>query len=373
MAQVSDNESSKSSNSASSSGSAATMSVGYDPVWPPITIDLLDGEYMHDLKGPNQSKKTLTEFVNAMTDSDVYNVFFHYTTVIQRDPRKAISTYKKWPDQNRYTDIPCYDDTRVKVKHPTADHDYYHASYVAGYRAQAYILAQSPMPHNAEQWWHMIWQEKVPVIINMVPLDGVACPRYLPINTEKALTFGPFTIEASSHECVRGHYCATNIHVAKDGKEWRHLLHVICHDWDTRLGTPTRPTEVLNLLTDLNNAYEGLVEEAEGVGWLNREDKSPILVSCHTGVNRSATLVALDILCKRLEESIDDPDGPLIDVENTVLKLRTQRAMAVQRPEQYLFLHLAAFEFALRRRMLRDEDAQVGAISAFKLEITEDA
>ncbi|CAJ0585314.1 unnamed protein product, partial [Mesorhabditis spiculigera] len=327
MAQVSDNEPSKSSNSASSSGSTATMSVGYDPVWPPITIDLLDGEYMHDLKGPNQSRKTLTEFANAMTDSDVWQC------VLPLHHRHSTGS--------------------AQVKHPTADHDYYHASYVAGYRAQAYILAQSPMPHNAEQWWHMIWQEKVPVIINMVPLDGVACPRYLPINTEKALTFGPFTIEASSHECVRGHYCATNIHVAKDGKEWRHLLHVICHDWDTRLG--------------------GWSRRPRGVGWLNREDKSPILVSCHTGVNRSATLVALDILCKRLEESIDDPDGPLIDVENTVLKLRTQRAMAVQRPEQYLFLHLAAFEFALRRRMLRDEDAQVGAISAFKLEITEDA
>lgn len=42
--------------------------------------------------------------------------------------------------------------------------------------------------------------------------------------------------------------------------------------------------------------------------------------------------------------------GPCIDVRDVVLRLRFQREMAVQKPEQYVFLHLSVLEYALRKR-----------------------
>jgi protein tyrosine phosphatase len=40
----------------------------------------------------------------------------------------------------------------------------------------------------------------------------------------------------------------------------------------------------------------------------------------------------------------------LIDVYNAVRRLRRARDQMVQRPEQYVFLHLAVLQFALKKR-----------------------
>ncbi|KAK5981508.1 hypothetical protein GCK32_021072 [Trichostrongylus colubriformis] len=44
----------------------------------------------------------------------------------------------------------------------------------------------------------------------------------------------------------------------------------------------------------------------------------------------------------------------MLDVNDVVLRVRNQRAMAMQKPEQYLFLHLAALEYAVRQRYISE-------------------
>lgn len=65
---------------------------------------------------------------------------------------------------------------------------------------------------------------------------------------------------------------------------------------------------------------------------------SPIIIHCLTGAARSATLVALDICLKKLDDTANRPCGPLADVEDVVMRIRTQRAMAVQVGERHLKL-----------------------------------
>uniref|UniRef100_A0A914QN87 protein-tyrosine-phosphatase n=1 Tax=Panagrolaimus davidi TaxID=227884 RepID=A0A914QN87_9BILA len=95
-----------------------------------------------------------------------------------------------------------------------------------------------------------------------------------------------------------------------------------------------------------------LNEEAKKKGWLPNIDMpcSPIIVHCLTGVGSSGALIAIEICLRKLDYSFQRVCGPCVDVRDTVLRLRTQREMTVQKPQQYLFIHLAVLEYAVRRR-----------------------
>lgn len=78
--------------------------------------------------------------------------------------------------------------------------------------------------------------------------------------------------------------------------------------------------------------------------------RSPILIHCVTGVGRSASLAALDVCLRKLDAT------RTVNVQDTVQRMRSQREMAVQKPLQFLFLHLAVLEYALRKRYFDDID-----------------
>ena len=71
-------------------------------------------------------------------------------------------------NKNRYTDVLCYDYTRVILKpidnDPTTD--FINASYVNSYQQKlGYIACQGPLQKTGGDFWRMIWQENVRVIV----------------------------------------------------------------------------------------------------------------------------------------------------------------------------------------------------------------
>lgn len=68
-------------------------------------------------------------------------------------------------------------------------------------------------------------------------------------------------------------------------------------------------------------------------------------------------MAALDICQRKLDYSYARDAGPCVDVRDTVLRLRTQREMTVQKPEQYLFIHLSVLEYAVRKRYFDSVDS----------------
>lgn len=73
-----------------------------------------------------------------------------------------------------------------------------------------------------------------------------------------------------------------------------------------------------------------------------------ILISA--GIGRSPTYITLDICIQRLETT------GLIEVKDVVEKLREQRCMSIQMPDQYVFCHTSLLEYALSRGLLQDID-----------------
>ncbi|KIH47431.1 Protein-tyrosine phosphatase, partial [Ancylostoma duodenale] len=269
-------------------------------------------------------------------------------------------------------------------RHATEDHDYIHANWVDGYREpKKFILTQAPLGQTINQFWNMIWQEKCLVVVSMIQMFDINGAEwsipYIPKKTGEERDAGDIKLIHCGTRCVRRTYDATLIKAIRNGSE-RRILHLCYFAWGHR-GTPRNPTEMLNFVADLNYNRELLVKEAVAAGLLKPNENSPIVAHCITGVARSATLVALDICLKKLDDTANRPCGPLADVEDVVMRIRTQRAMAVQvnmsekhwsslsncksqqkttnvyfqKAEMYLFLHLAVFEYAVRQRYISEE------------------
>ena len=111
----------------------------------------------------------------------------------------------------------------------------------------------------------------------------------------------------------------------------------------------------------MNYNLDQLKQEGYDKEWLIKVPNKthPIVVHCSAGVGRTGTLVALDILARRLDSTNRKPEGPQVDIAGTVLKLREQRAAMVQRPEQYVFLHMVIIEYALLRQYLDPDKVNV--------------
>ena len=62
------------------------------------------------------------------------------------------------------------------------------------------------------------------------------------------------------------------------------------------------------------------------------------------------TFMTIDIALRRLEHT------GRVDIKETVCKIRSQRAFAIQMPDQYVFCHLGIVEHAMRQGELEDLD-----------------
>lgn len=99
--------------------------------------------------------------------------YFHYSYRLRQNLLK-----------NRYTDVLCYDHTRVLLSEKDNTSDYIHANFVDGYKQKnAFISTQGPLPHTCFDFWRMIWEQQVMVIVmttKVFECGKVKCEQYWP-------------------------------------------------------------------------------------------------------------------------------------------------------------------------------------------------
>jgi tyrosine-protein phosphatase non-receptor type 9 len=84
--------------------------------------------------------------------------------------------------------------------------------------------------------------------------------------------------------------------------------------------------------------------------WPSDRPAPPIVVHCSAGIGRTGTFITLDISILRLQKS------GRVCIQNTVEKIRSQRAHSIQTQDQYVFCYLALLEYALINNMLTNVD-----------------
>lgn len=101
--------------------------------------------------------------------------------------------------KNRYPDIKCYDQTRVKLSvNAPGGSDYINANFVIGYKERKkFICAQGPMDSTINDFWQMVWEQHLEIIVmltNLEEYNKTKCAKYWPDKVGDQVQFGETSV-----------------------------------------------------------------------------------------------------------------------------------------------------------------------------------
>ncbi|XP_056394478.1 tyrosine-protein phosphatase non-receptor type 18 isoform X2 [Hyla sarda] len=241
--------------------------------------------------------------------------------------------------KNRYKDILPYDQTRVRVPF-LADgpgSDYINASFIQGVDKQPrYIATQGPLSHTVVDFWRMIWQYNVKVIVmacREVELGKKKCERYWPLDQE-TVQHGAITISTVSKNTANPEVVLRTLRVMFQ-EEVREVVQFQYIAWPDR-GIPDSYACFLEMI-QLIRQYQG-------------DHKAPMCVHCSAGCGRTGVIITVEYIQCLLHKQRVPSDFSLFEV---VMEMRRQRPSAVQTKEQYDFLYHAVTEM-FEKQLIED-------------------
>ncbi|XP_059481022.1 receptor-type tyrosine-protein phosphatase C-like isoform X2 [Neocloeon triangulifer] len=226
--------------------------------------------------------------------------------------------------KNRYANLAAYDSTRIILKHDPHDEnaDYINANYVDGFqRPNAYIATQGPKTQTVNDFWCMIWQEKVTQIVMVTNIEEsgkIKCEKYWP-DPGKSKKFAGFSVN-NLEEKIHAHFVVRTLSVSYSDKNKlvQQLHFTTWPDHDVPLYPQTMAIFVEKMI--------------------QHQSQGPIAVHCSAGVGRTGTVILIhaSLLMARKHG--------FVDVFKIFGQMRSQRANLVDNLKQYEFAHLVLLE-----------------------------
>ncbi|XP_071505916.1 receptor-type tyrosine-protein phosphatase alpha-like [Diadema antillarum] len=230
--------------------------------------------------------------------------------------------------KNRYRNILPYDSSRVQLDFINGDphSDYYNASYISSFdRDRAYIASQGPNTASLDDFWRMVWQKRVRVIVMLTNLEEgmrVKCLQYWPEETNECIAYGAIDVTLLSAQKITDWVKRTM--VLKKGPNSRRVCQYHYRAWPDK-DVPRHSASLLKFLRQVRAEYDG------GGG-------SPLLVHCSAGVGRTGVVIAIDSVVAHARRS------ERVEVYKFVKYMRHRRPFMVQTPEQYQFVYNTVLE-----------------------------
>jgi protein tyrosine phosphatase len=209
--------------------------------------------------------------------------------------------------KNRYTDVLPVEATRIKLA-PRGDEpgsDYINANIVTDPTPVSrdgsegndiYICAQAPLQTTLSDFWRMVWEQDVCMIVVLMRLSEngkVKGHRYWPKRSKRVLQFGEVTVTL-----VKGKHFPhrsedpndpdsdqTTIRVLelRRGNERRNIVQLHFKDWPD-FGVPESTDPIRNLVK-IMEFYRSKARVA-GI-------KGPVVIHCSAGIGRTGTYLAI--------------------------------------------------------------------------------
>lgn len=184
--------------------------------------------------GDGGDYKAIDQIVEMVRERGRGGLMAEYAEIKMRAPEGTFTQARLLPNmqKNRYTDVLCYDHSRVVLSSssmgggheaitaqdgdfngllgdsvdgpgtmmPTTD--YINANFVDGYKQKnAYISTQGPLPKTSADFWRMVWEQRCLVIVMTTRVNErgrIKCGQYWETQEGSALEFGPFRIFTST-------------------------------------------------------------------------------------------------------------------------------------------------------------------------------
>ena len=268
----------------------------------------------------------LSAYVNAYHEGNDH-MFSEEFQLIDRDPQPHFtwenSSLKANRPKNRNANVVAYDHSRVVLKSINAitGSDYIHANYITGYENEkTYIATQGPLPLTFSDFWRMIWQQNVRVIVMIakcIENSTEFCSKYWPSKSSE--TFGDLTVKLVEEVGFADHVIRT-ISLRKNFKNGMELSlkHYQFTDWPDD-GVPAFSAPFLRFVEKIRTSHPTI--------------RNPIVVHCGLGISRTACFICIDAMLQRLKHE------STVDIYNFVTKMRSERFDMVASVKQYTFIY----------------------------------
>jgi protein tyrosine phosphatase len=253
----------------------------------------------------------------------------------------SISAGVEFGYKNRYNNIWPYDHSRVILaKSDNATCDYINASYIStNMTSKRYIATQAPLPETFKDFWRVIWDKQIPVIVMLTAeSEGgrVKCHLYWQDGQ-----YGDLILRAIDEEEIQLGRGGTKVTLRRfrlenvRSKKQHTVVQIHYTEWPD-LGSPASAEDLLALclLKDkIVDEWKYTVDDTSG---------PTTMVHCSAGCGRTGTFCAvdstIDVLRKQLTNGSDGEDI----IFKLVDKFRTQRKSMVQSIRQYALCYEAA-------------------------------
>lgn len=280
------------------------------------------------------SEEFANEFLKLKRQSTKYKADKIYPTTVAQRPKNI--------KKNRYKDILPYDHSLVELSLLTSDEDssYINASFIKGvYGPRAYIATQGPLSTTLLDFWRMIWEYRILVIVMACmefEMGKKKCERYWAEPGETQLQFGPFSISCEA-EKKKSDYKIRTLK-AKFNSETRIIYQFHYKNWPDH-DVPSSIDPILQLIWDMRCYQE--------------DDCVPICIHCSAGCGRTGVICAVDYTWMLLKDGIIPKN---FSVFNLIQEMRTQRPSLVQTQEQYELVYSAVLELFKRHMDIISDD-----------------
>nr|CAD7439153.1 unnamed protein product [Timema bartmani] len=299
---------------------------------------------------------SLEQFVEGVRSRGRSGLVQDYAEIRARQPDGSFNHARLRSNlpKNRYTDVLCYDHSRVLLSQIDGDpcSDYINANFVDGYKQKnAFISTQGPLPKTTCDFWRMVWEQQVLMVVmttRAVERGRTKCAQYWEEEEGGVSTHSNFQVTTGTIE-QHPDYTVSSLRLTNTKtQESREVSHFQFTSWPD-YGVPHSALAMLDFLDRVRSQQSAMVTKL-GDTWAGHPRGPPIVVHCSAGIGRTGTFCTLDICISRLE------DVGTVDVRGTVERIRSQRAYSIQMPDQYVFCHLALIEYALSKGLIPEVD-----------------
>ncbi|KAI1729340.1 protein-tyrosine phosphatase domain-containing protein [Ditylenchus destructor] len=193
-------------------------------------------------------------------------------------------------------------------------------------RQIAYIATQSPMQNTVNDFWQMVWEQGIALIVNLCDQEdqqNPKCAKYWP--EEGSKVSGSFEIYMVSEHIWSEDYVVRSLYLKNlSTNETRTVTQFHFLTWPNGR-SPRSIKSLLEFRRKVNKSYRG--------------HSSPVLVHCTNGAGRSGTYMLIDVAINRILKGVKE-----INIAGSLEHLRDQRIGLVDNEEQYKFAFSAVAE-----------------------------